>query len=241
MAALKTELLDTLKKFYDELAFHCESRLPNASPPKPVEPWIDFAAAVPKAAITKSRDKDAQEAQLLPKIIQYDPETTQPMNSQEQREVVRTPNASVEVVPWRAWCRSNVAIALGEDMAYQAAITMVLRAHHLAVEEVCQCVEICVDKRTGKRWVRAEKAMEPNELRLHPIAPKTRGYLVHNDHPFRATFTVARCEKAADGGEDVESASTIFFPTSSCPTSRKRRSALRKRPHRKHPPMKVFL
>ena len=37
-AALKTELLDTLKKFYDELATHCASRLPNASLPKPVEP-----------------------------------------------------------------------------------------------------------------------------------------------------------------------------------------------------------
>ena len=102
-------------------------------------------------AITKSRDKDAQAAQLLPTFIQYDPEAAQPMNSQEQREVVRTPNASVEVVPWRAWCRSNVAIALGEDMAYQAAITMVLRTHHFAAEEVCQCVEICVDRRTGKR------------------------------------------------------------------------------------------
>ena len=81
---------------------------------------------------------------------------------------------------------------------------MALRTHHLAVEEVCQRVEICVDKRTGKRWVRAEKAMEPNELIFYPIAPKARGYLVHSDHPFRATCTVARCEKAAGGGEDVE-------------------------------------
>ena len=132
MAALKTELLGALKKFYDELAAHCQSRLPKAPPPKPVEACVDFAAAAPKSAITKSRDKDVQEAQLLPKVIQYDPVAAQPMNSQEQREVVRTQNASVEVVPWRAWCRSNVAIALGEDMAYQAAITMVLRAHHLA-------------------------------------------------------------------------------------------------------------
>ena len=46
--------------------------------------------------------------------------------------------------------------------------------------------------------------MKPNELRLYPVAPKPRGYLAHNDHPLRATFTVGRCEKAADGGEDVE-------------------------------------
>ena len=124
----------------------------------------------------------------MPTVIQHEPVTAQPMNSQEQRELVRTPNASVEVVPWRAWCRSNVAIALGEGMAYHAAITRVLRTHHLAGEEVCQRVEICVDKWTRTRWVRAEKAMEPNELRLYPIAPKTRGYLVHSDHPFRATF-----------------------------------------------------
>ena len=167
VAVLKTELLETMKKVYDELATHCASRFPNASLPKPVESWIDFDAVAAKTPITTSRDKDPHE-QIMPTIIQYDLEAAQPMNSQEQRGLVRASNASVEVAPWRAWCRSNVAIALGEDMAYQAAITMVLRTHHLAAEEVCQREEICVDKRTGKRWVRAEKAMKPNELRLHP-------------------------------------------------------------------------
>ena len=85
VAALKTELLETMKKFYDGLATHCASRFSNASLPKPVESCIDVDAVAAKTAITKSRDKDAQEAQLLPKIIQYDPETAQPMNSQEQR------------------------------------------------------------------------------------------------------------------------------------------------------------
>ena len=149
-ASLKAELLETLEKSYDELATHCASRLPNASLPKPVEPWIDFDAVAANTAITKSRDKDAQE-QLLPKIIQYDPETAQPMNSQEQRKLVRTPNASVEVAPWRAWCRPNVAIALGEDTAYQAAITMVLRTHHLSGDEMSQREELCVHNETWKR------------------------------------------------------------------------------------------
>jgi hypothetical protein len=96
--ALKAELLGGLPKFYDELAAHCQSRLPTAYPPKPVESWIDFEAIAPKSARRKSRDTHVQDAQLLPKVIQYEPVTAQPMNSQEQREVACTPNASVEVV-----------------------------------------------------------------------------------------------------------------------------------------------
>ena len=79
-------------------------------------------------------------------------------------------------------------MALGEDMASQAAITMVLRAHHISGREANQCVQICFDAETGKRWVRAQKAMEPEKLYLFPGAPRARGFLTTSDDPYRATF-----------------------------------------------------
>ena len=75
---------------------------------------------------------------------------------------------------------------------------MVLRAHHISGAEEKQCVELCVDEETGKRWVRVEKAIEAKALRLFPGAPKARGFLANSEHPHRATFTVAA--KPAEGG-----------------------------------------
>ena len=54
--------------------------------------------------------------------------------------------------------------------------------------------------------------MKPNELRLYPIAPRTRGYLAHSDHPFRAAFTVGLCVKAAEGGEEEEVNKELELP-----------------------------
>ena len=133
-----------------------------------IEACIDFAAIAAKSASTKSRGKGVKEEQLLPKVIQYDAVAAQPTTSPEEREAAPTRHASVEVVRWKAWCGHTPAMSPGEDTAYQAAITMVLRAHRLAGEELRQCVEICADNQTGKRWVRVEKAMEPRELRLFP-------------------------------------------------------------------------
>ena len=94
------------------------------APPDPLERWIDFAAAAATSETNNSRGKGIYEEQLLPTVIEYDPVAAQPLTSQIERE--EGPKHTVEVVPWKAWCASKTALALGEYMAYQAAITMVL-------------------------------------------------------------------------------------------------------------------
>ena len=116
----------------------------------------------------------------MPTVIEYDPVTAQPLTSQIEREE-GPKHTSVEVVPWKAWCVSKTALALGEEIAYTAAITMVLRAHHISAAETNHTVQICLDVETGKRWVRAQKAIEPEQLRLFPGAPRAAGVL----HPKR--------------------------------------------------------
>ena len=133
----------------------------------------------------------------MPKVIEYDPATAQPVTSQIEREEGPKQTTSVEVVPWKAWCVSKTALALGEDMAYQAAITMVLRAHHISGAETNQRVQICLDVETGKRWARAQKGMKPEVLRLFPGAPRARGFSTNSDNPYRATFQVM--PKVANG------------------------------------------
>jgi hypothetical protein len=123
------------------------------------------------------------------------------VTSQIEREEGPTQTTSVEVVPWKAWCASRTALALGEDMAYKAAITMVLRAHHISGAETNQSVQICLDVETGKRWVRAQKAIEPEQLRLFPGAPRAAGFTTQSDNPCRATFQAAL--KPAEGGDNV--------------------------------------
>ena len=105
------------------------------------------------------------------------------------------------MVPWKAWCASEVAQHIGKDAAYQAAMTVVLRGHHQAGDAQKEDVELCVDEEKT-RWVRAEKALEPNALRLFPCAPKAPRFLAHSDHHHRATFTVKVAAKSADGGRE---------------------------------------
>ena len=197
-AALKADLLGSLNKFHEEMLAFCKSQ-DDTSPPEPLERWIDFAAVAATAETTNSRGKGVEEEQLLPKVIEYDPVTAQPLTSQIEREE-GPKHTSVEVVPWKAWCVSKTALALGEEIAYKAAITMVLRAHHISAAETNQNVQICLDVETGKRWVRAQKAIEPEQLRLFPGAPRAAGFCTQSDNPCRATFQVTL--KASEGGDN---------------------------------------
>jgi len=104
-------------------------------------------------------------------------------------------------VPWKAWRASKTALAPGEDTAYQAAITMVLRAHHISGTETNQCMQICLDVEMGKRWGRAQKGMRPEVLRLFPGAPRARGFSTNSDNPYRATFHVTL--QLAEGADTV--------------------------------------
>ena len=75
-------------------------------------------------------------------------------------------------------------------MAYQAAITMVLRAHHISGAETNQCVHSCLGVETGKRWARAQKGMRPEMLRVFLVAPRTRGFSTNSERPYQANVQV---------------------------------------------------
>ena len=173
-AVLKVDLLGAMKQFYDEVVDFCKSQHDKV-PLDPLERWINFAAVAAPSVSNNSRGKAKQEEQLLPTVIQYDPVTGQPVNSQIERVDGRKQIASIEVVPWAAWFAPQAAMALGDDLAHQGVVTMVFRAHHISGRETNQCVQICLDAETGKRWVRAQKAMELEQLYVFPGAPRREG------------------------------------------------------------------
>ena len=109
---------------------------------------------------------------------------------------------SVEVVPWQAWCASAEAQCLGEETAYQSAILMVLRAHHVSDKEKEQQVDVCVEGKRRHVFVRAAQDFEAEQMRLFPGAPKTKGFLRHSEHPHRATFKVWAKAVEKEGGAD---------------------------------------
>ena len=100
-AVLKVDLVDALKKFYDEVVDFCNSQHDKA-PPDPLERWINVTAVAAPSVPNNSRGKAIHEEQLLPKVIEYDPVTAQPVTSQIEREDGRKQTISVEVVPWTA-------------------------------------------------------------------------------------------------------------------------------------------
>ena len=230
LGTLKHDLLVALSKYFEEVASHCNAKndpnwIYNRPPtPKPVDDWIDFAAVAANSASAASSgkiDKDADK--MMPKVLVYDPVTGKPTTQQDERQAAGKEAISVEVVPWKAWCATEVANRLGLDAAYQAAITMVLRAHHVSGAEQKQDVELCVDAER-KRWVRAEKAFELKSLRLYPCAPKGLRLLAHSDHPHRATFEVR--EAAEGGGGNLETRQFYLNPELRLPEAKKSASAV---------------
>jgi hypothetical protein len=67
-AGVKLDLLDAMKKFYDEIKDFCKSQHDKA-PPDPLERWINFAAVAAPSVSNNSRGKAIHEEQLLPKVI----------------------------------------------------------------------------------------------------------------------------------------------------------------------------
>ena len=59
-AVLKVDLLDALKKFYDEVVDFCKSQQDKA-PPDPLERWINFAAVAAPSVSNNSRGKTIHE------------------------------------------------------------------------------------------------------------------------------------------------------------------------------------
>ena len=224
LGTLKHELLVALRKYFEEVQAHCAAKEVRCWTPTPVDDWIDFSAVAANSASAASSgriDKDAEK--LMPKVLEYDPVTGKPTTQQDERQAAGQAAISVEVVPWKAWCATEVANRLGLDAAYQAAITMVLRAHHVSGAEQKQDVELCVDAER-KRWVRAEKAFELNSLRLYPCAPKGLRLLAHSDHPHRATFEVR--EAVEGGGINLDIRQFYLNPELRLPEAKKSASAV---------------
>lgn len=193
---LKGVLLQELKKFHDQLAEQCSSGEAKQEPPKPKEEWINFAsvaANAPAAAAAKKGSASAP-ARILPRVIEYDAETGKPTTKQDERAKGSKDKASVEVVPWKEWAKTERAQNLDKDAAAHAAICLVLRAHHVSMASQRQAVEIVVDS-DNKKYARAECALKKGSLKLYPCAPKQSKFLSKSDHPGRAVFRVRETPK----------------------------------------------
>ena len=205
---LKEDLLQHLKKFHVQLVEQGSAEAPAREAPKAEEEWIDFSKAEerPAAAAASAPSAPACPARLLPRVLEYDTAKEQPITKQEERDKGDKAHASVAVVPWKAWAKTESAQGLDKHAANHAAITLVLRAHHTSLLHQQQAVELVVDS-DNKRYARAEGDVEEGALKLYPCAPKGARFHSKSDHPGRATFQV----RATLKGRDVLPTETYYL------------------------------
>jgi len=168
--------------------------------PQPADAWIKFDAVASGVGDAKpSAGKHSASTRLLPQLIRFDLKSGQPLNQQETVAMESKPDAVVVVapLPWQEWRSSAPGQALDSAVADQAAILLLLRAHHVAKEHEEGPVEVVIHIADGRRAVRVSEEVEGGRLNLFPCVPKAGRVHSKSAHPDRVEVAVT--SKGLDG------------------------------------------
>jgi len=177
--------------------------------PEAEEAWIKFGPVAPGVgqANPSAGKQPANTTRLMPQLIRFDPKTGQPLNKQESVVTESTPDAGplLVLLPWREWRSSAPSQGLDSAVADQAAILLVLRAHHVAKESEEWPVDLLMYATTGQRTVRASEELLEGRLNLWPCVPKAGRVHRNSAHPNRVGVTVT------SKGPEGERAKAMYF------------------------------
>ena len=82
---------------------------------------------------------------LAPKLLEFDVSTGTLLNAQQEKQIAQKKKVQFQL-PWRAWCKSDATLRLGEQKADEDAITMVLRLLHKEGRTTNEYIDVIFDE-----------------------------------------------------------------------------------------------
>ena len=213
---IRNQLLDALKKYYDEAKAFAATREPPTEVPTAEEKWMDFSAAAEKA---EAKQAEADAKRLLPKLITYD-DRGAPVNAQDTAAADDDSGDKVLTLPWREWHLSAAAEALGKEAADMAVITLALRTLHANPRLRQMQVEVRFSEASKKQTAVASSDINAATLELPPCVPKSGKIHTSPVHPLRVPIVVKRIKashrvsaKASvqDHGSGIAAQTTTYY------------------------------
>ena len=135
----RAQLLETTKRYHDQLTAIVKKHDDNQSLPTPPRSWIDYSTVVEKDSAKAAASATAPTPAItyLPRIIVhsevYVDRGLEPQHTPE-REVTTKASPKWIPLPWKEWLHSAVAQNMDAVVADTSAVTQVLRGLHVHEE-----------------------------------------------------------------------------------------------------------
>ena len=192
----KACLLQTTKRYYDQLGELIKTNGRVASLPAPPQSWIDYSTVVEKEL--KDKEKESPAKACLPRIIVHSEASVQTYrgNVKDDQALYERGEKTAETqwnpLPWKEWLRSALAQDLDAEKADKAAIISVLRGLH--THGSFQSMPLDVLQKGSEKVLRAKvtKDIDVAELSLPPCVPKSAPMLEESSHAQRIAIVVTR-------------------------------------------------